>query len=474
MVPRFKKIILIAILLLFSISNLFSVAILLNDSKIDEFFGSDSLINIYPPLIDLWQIEVTTEDNTLILKDNINIEKFDDFTITNNVLNINIQNFKSVKSINIQGEKLVDKNLEVWIGWEGTDELKTIIYDWGNKNDITINIINSTNSTSKLKTINKSRTTPPDLVLVAGTDIINLQKDDVIQPLPSYLLKNIVDNNKSQFIVNNQYYAMPFYYDVQLLFYNPNLVDLNKYNPLTFENIEYEANQLIDTVEIPLSWNSYSMYWLLPFIYSYNKDNKINFHTNLSIDNLPTLKAITYIKQLNDKPYFKPLEKNAMLSYFINGKTAIILSASYSIPYFNKLDIDYDIKAFPLNNYSNQYLKPLTDTKVFVIPKSSHHTILAYRLIQYLQSYEIQKQFCKALYKISPNEKVLLDLEKSNKFYKTILSTKENFETIPQTEDYQIYKNILWKLLRFVFTNQLTPQQVIEKGEQLFINNKEN
>ncbi len=468
-----KKIFCLFIIACLSIFKLFAIDINLNNEKIKSYYSSEFLYNIYPPLYDVWEISVTYNnlENTTQSQE-INIEEFNTIYLNKNSLTINNNKLNNIKDINISGEKIESTNLEVWIGWEGTDLLKEIITDWGKNNNIKINIINATNTASRLKTVNKSKTTPPDLVLVADSNLIDLYNDNTIQTLPKYLLNDVNSTIMNKLSFNGKYYASPFYYDVQLLFYNPNLIDLDKYDNLSLSNLEYEANKIKNKVEVPLTWNSYSLYWLLPFIYSFNINNSIDFDNDLSINNQPTYDAISYIKELNEKPYFKPLEKNAMLSYFINKKAAAILSASYSIPYFDQLGIYYEVAPLPINDITNQRLKPLIDSKVFVIPKGSHNTILSYRLLQYLMSYKIQKQFCLSQFKLSANETVEKEFEETNSYYKKILKNKEAFQLIPNNENYQTYKNILWKLLRFVFTDQLTVNEVIEKGEQLLINNK--
>ncbi len=453
---------------IFSLFNLFSIDIYINDNSLKTFDGSDYLYNVYPPIFDIWEISLTLNNESKIKK-NINIEAYSKIRVDNHTVKINEIIFDNVKTINIKAELIKNNKLEVWIGWEGTDLLKKIISDWGKNNNIDINVINATNVDSRLKAVYKSNTQPADLVLVADSDIMDLYNENIIQSLPKDLFTE-VNPMLLKNITYKQYYAIPFYYDVQLLFYNPKLIKLDQYTKLTLQNLENEANKIINKVDIPLSWNSYSLYWLLPIIYSYNSNN-IDFSNNLSINNLPTLNAITYLKQLNEKPYFKPLEKNAMLSYFINGKTAAILSSTYSIPYFDKLKINYEIAPLPINDITNEPLKPLIDSKVFVIPKGSYNTILSYRLIQYLESYKVQKLFCESLYKLSSNKFVEQELINTNSYYQKVLSNMNNFETIPNNENYQSYKNILWKLLRFVYTNQLTPEQVIIKGEQLLINN---
>lgn len=471
---HFKKKLLSTFIVFFLLLiNLNGVSLYLNSNLLTTDDNiNDTLLNLYPPLFEAWKIEVTSNNKIITINDDKINQNFESYKLSGNTLRINNKDYYEVSKINIEAERLQDKSLEVWISWEGIDQLKDIICKWGMKYNIDINIISTTNSTSRLESVVQSKTTPPDLVLVPETSIDELVKASAIQPIPSYILNNIKTELKERFLINNIYYASPFYYDVQLLFYNPDLVNLNKYANLSLADIETESKNLIGKIEIPLTWNSYSTYWLLPFIYSYNTNNQINFDYNLSFKNEPTLNALIYLQKLNKQPYFEPLEKNAMLSYFIEGKTAIILSSSYTIPYFEKLGIKYEVKSFPFNNESQEYLKPLTDTKAFVIPKGSHHTLLSYRLLQYLISEDVQMEFCSSQFKMSPNYFVETTLMDTNPYYKTILSNKSNFSTIPNNSNYTTYKNLLWKLLRFIYTDQLSPQQVIEKGEQLLINNK--
>jgi hypothetical protein len=138
-----KKIFCLFIIACLSIFKLFAIDINLNNEKIKSYYSSEFLYNIYPPLYDVWEISVTYNnlENTTQSQE-INIEEFNTIYLNKNSLTINNNKLNNIKDINISGEKIESTNLEVWIGWEGTDLLKEIINDWGKNNNIKINIIN--------------------------------------------------------------------------------------------------------------------------------------------------------------------------------------------------------------------------------------------------------------------------------------------------------------------------------------------
>ena len=103
------------------------------------------------------------------------------------------------------------------------------------------------------------------------------------------------------------------------------------------------------------------------------------------------------------------MERDAMTSLFVSGDTAMIISASYSIPHFEQLSIPFTAVPLPKNSSTGIRLSPLLDFKAFAITKRSRNTIGARRLIEFLCGIGVQQRFTEATAKLPALEKGLAD-----------------------------------------------------------------
>ncbi len=377
------------------------------------------------------------------------------------------QIFTDVGSIDVSGEILADDQLEIWISWEGTDELREEILRFGKNHAIDITVLNIPNPESRLISVVRGGGSAPDIIMSSPGKLHSLVEAKALQPLPQSLTIDLDQRGVQAFSLQEKQWALPFYCDSQLFFYNPELIDLSSHDSITLTELETLAAQLSSEVALPLTWNAYSVFWLLPFEYSFGKESLFEDNRDISVFDEPTKRALDYIVELNQKDYFRPTEKDAMISLFSSGRSAMIYSASYSIPYFQKLGIPYEIAPVIINDATSTPLSPMLDFKAFGITHHSSHPILAYRLLSYLTGLDVQYRFSKELYKLPANSFSSKALESSTPYYEVMLKQTEQGKVIPSDSAYTAYKNIMWKLLRFALSGQMKTEEVLKQGERL-------
>lgn len=375
--------------------------------------------------------------------------------------------FEDITEIAVAGEVLTDTRLEIWISWEGEDELTTAIETFAQKNQIAISILHIPNPESRLISVVRGGGTPPDIIMCSAGKINSLLEARALQPLPQALGHSLDEQGLKTFSSAGRQWALPFYYDSQLFFYNPELIDLNRTDTLTLAELEKKASLLTGKVEAPVCWNAYSAYWLMPFQSSFGKPSLLEADGSIIIDDPETRAALGYIAGLTEKEYFTPLEKDAMISFFAAGRTAVIYSASYSIPYFSDLGIPFAVAPQIINGQTGLPVSPMLDFKAFGITRESRHPVLAYRLLSYLTSIEVQRAFCQELWKLPANRWSEDLLSGSSDYYRTLLQQVGEGQTIPSSSAYGAYKNIMWKLIRFALSGQMSSEQVLRSGERL-------
>jgi len=70
--------------------------------------------------------------------------------------------------------------------------------------------------------------------------------------------------------------------------------------------------------------------------------------------------------------------------------------------------------------------------------------------------------------KIPVNRSVLMDrLESGDALYQLYQHALDVGTFVPALNAYDLYKNTLWKLLRFVFLDQMSIPEVLEKGQRI-------
>lgn len=435
--------------------------------------------SLIPLMLDIWSFEaIDTAGNRYdILQPGCADELFDIFIIpqeSSYLLVYNDRQIPKISEIQIKGDKLPLKPLEVWVSWEGTDTLKSIAADFSERFSLDITVHTIPNTATKLMAHNRGNMNIPDVVMIKSDYLPQLLSERALQPINWQLPDAMQKKGLTSFHSGAQY-GIPLYSDVQLICYNPEIL------PRLYGNTQNEAEGTLKDLEnslatvekpnIPATWNVYSAYWLLSFQLGFGKQSVLEQDNSIIIDDQATISAVNYLISLMDTNLLHAIERDGMISHFIQGNAGMILTGSYSIPAFEKLGIPYAIAPYPINKTTGQYVAPMIDYKGLAIPRKSRNPIGARRLIQYLSSQQIQAEFSFNNYKNPARDDVW---ELSNLPEHTEWVLRESIERgaiVPPEPAYIIAKDTLWKMLRLMLNKQIPVEIGLKKAQEI-INNQ--
>jgi ABC-type glycerol-3-phosphate transport system substrate-binding protein len=382
--------------------------------------------------------------------------------------------FDHVGSLGFEGTPLRADELEIWLSWEGIDELKEEIGRFAGKHDLKIRTVEVPHPEAKLVSVVRARGEVPDLVMVQSGAVESLVGSRAVQSLDYLRLPSLIDQGVRAFSLNDRVWAVPFYFDTQVVFYNKALFTPPPEGEWTLEAMENAARSVTGRGVYPLVWNAYSSNWLLPFQIAFGKEALLNRDGTMTVDDEPTEKALDYIIGLIDEGLLTPMERDGMDALFIAGKIGMIMSGSYAIPYFESLGIDFAVLPYPRNERTGINLSPLLDFKAFCMTRRTDSPLLARRVLQYLAGPGVQQRFCPPLAKL-PARRDVLGIPGIPYGYLDVLDeTVETGSVIPPQRIYGIYKNNMWKLIRFALSGRMSVRQTLEQGQILMDNTMRN
>lgn len=383
------------------------------------------------------------------------------------------KDLRGITSLSVYGEPLDEKDLTCWISWEGTRELKEEIQRFSSLHRLNLNVQEVPKTGSKLISILRAGGTIPDVVMLAGSDLPSLIAAGGLQNLDYMIPPNTMTKGIDSFTLQEKTWAIPFYFDSQLIFYRGDLIAKTElpgdFTPSGWNLEKFEA--LLESLKRraiePISWNVYSAYWLIPFQLGFGKTSLIEDDGGIIINDGPTKHALEYILDLQDRKLLSEKERDGMVSSFISGDVGMILSGSYSIPEFETIKLPFGVLPYPYNEGTGKYISPVLDFKGFAITKRTKRPILARRLIQYLTGLGVQQRFPPAMAKLPVHTGAWEISENANPYYSVLARSMEIGTPLPPEKAYNIYKNTMWKLLRFVLTRQMGIEEVLEEGQSI-------
>ena len=380
--------------------------------------------------------------------------------------------FYSVERLNLECEPLEKDPLEIWINWEGIDLLRKEIERWAVMHAVDVKVTEVPKPDSKLISISQAGGDVPDIIMVQSSHIDRLSNSGTIQNLDYMFPNGMAEQGRNAFSHDDKLWAVPFYSDAQMIFYNPMIIDTPDFNwsLADFEELCLSAkNENI----IPSAWNSYSASFLIPFQMAFGKQNLVEPDGSIIINDEPTLAALEYVINLHNKGLMKPMERDAMTSLFVSGEAAMIISASYAIPHFLELGIPFKTAPLPINPDTGLRVSPLLDFKAFAVTKRSHNTVGARRLIEYLCGMGVQQRFSAETAKLPALEAAWAAADTDKPWYEALNISSESGTVIPTEKAYSIYKNTMWKMLRFAISGKMPADQVLKKTQDLVNKNIE-
>jgi arabinogalactan oligomer/maltooligosaccharide transport system substrate-binding protein len=379
---------------------------------------------------------------------------------------------RGVRAISVEGELLAEDGLEFWASWEGVPRLKAEVASFARTHGKSIRVTEVPNTQTKLLAVARARGTLPDLVMIQSDYVPALARAQLIQSVEYLKGEDLVAKGFDAFRDQGRFWALPLYFDAQLVFYRPALAGEVPMD-WKLEDLEARARSLRGKIEAPLSWNVYSVYWLLSFMSGFGKDGLEGPDGSVVLDDEPTANALGRLLSMCEEGLLLPLERDAMLSYFAAGKAAFILSGSYSIPEFERIGIDFAVAPYPVVASTGRPVAPLLDFKGLAISRRTTKPVLARRLSQYLTAPGFQGRFTSALSKL-PASTIAWEASRSeNRYFAQLSRSYDIGMIVPPGETYGAFKNVMWKLLRFLFSGQMGVRETLATAERLVKENLE-
>jgi len=444
-----------------------------------------SLLEISPLMYYVDSIVISNgEDELKLVKDGLENELRNIFIVESNgkwwIMMDGKFLLENPEKIFIEGEAIEGGELEIWLDWEGVDYLKEEIKRFEELHEnVKIKSVFVPKTSGKLLTVYRGRGKIPDIVMVQADQIYRLKSFRLIQNLDyifSTMKDSFIDKAGQAFELDGKIWAIPFYLDTQLVFYNPDLFE--KYDvPLpnedwTLDNLVEIARKFKESGFTGVGWNAYSVYWFIPFQIGFGKEKLVE-DGRMDIVDDPTISALEFINDLRKSKLLCVLERDAMISKFVDGKLAMILSGSFMVPEFMRLNLNFKVAHYPFNSKTGKYVSPLLDFKGFAITRKTKNPVLARRLIEHLTGIGVQSRFCEKIHKLPVERHVFEMLKEKDEMFRMAFRSVEIGTLIPTEPVYRIYKSTMWNLLRLVFTDKLDPRSALIKGQRIIDANLE-
>ena len=428
----------------------------------------------FPLFYDLFRIEIETVDSRSTLVDDWLAGHLIDAVLFVDrgewSLWFDGQLFTEVLSVSVFGTPLDADELEVWLGWEGTDLIGAEVERFAELHGIDLTVVVVPNTRSKLVAVSRAGGVPADVVMIQSDFLADLVENDTLQPVDSTVSATAVEKGRAAFAYADRIWAQPFYFDSHLLFFNPELLPEASASPWTLADMEAACADVRNSAALPIAWNAYSAYWLTPFALGFGKNRIVGDQGYVVVDDQPTHDALNYILYLRERGYLEVMERDAMTAYFTSGRVAMILSGSYAIPQFERLGIAFGVRPYPAVPGSDRHVVPFLDFKGLAVPHRARHPVLARRLIQHLSTPAVQAELALSLRKMPAERPAWEMIRELHPHFDVMEYSYEIGTPVPSERAYTVYKSLMWRLLRFVFTDQMTTEEVLRTGDDLLRN----
>jgi maltose-binding protein MalE len=435
-----------------------------------------SLGEIYPFLLDAWRIDAQTAAGSRSLPaDDLAERLYASYLVESGSgsydLVLGSERLRGVVSLDLRGEVLAEDSLELWLSWEGVGEIKEELARIARAKGKRIAAQEVPNTESKLVAVARGGGRAADLVLIQSDYVPSLAGGRLLQSLDYLGRGELSAKGFEAFTTGGTSWAMPFYYDAQLLFYNKKLAGTPLPQAYSLAELELRAASLKGKVRAPLAWNLYSAYWLLPFMSGFGKGELVEADGRIVVDDGATAAALRELLRLVDEGLLVAAERDAMVSWFATGQAAYILSGSYSIPEFSELGLDFAVAPYPLASKGGRPIAPLLDFKGFAISRRSAAPVLARRVAQALTGQDFQRRFALSLGKLPANEAAWADSKEGNPWYEALDASSRRGIVVPPAEAYPIFKNTMWKILRLLFSGQMGVAEALSSAQRIIDEN---
>ena len=187
-----------------------------------------SLLETLPLMEEVYRIEICTDNKTYVIEEDDLAEYWGEsyFLQDGEVPDLLFlgELYQDIKEICFQGIPMESTDLEIWLGWEGMNELKDEISRLAEKHGLSIHALEVPRPESKLISVLRARGKIPDLVMLQSSAVESLVQSRAVQNLDYIRLPDLLSQGKDAFTLKEKLWGIPFYFDTQIIFFNKTLI----------------------------------------------------------------------------------------------------------------------------------------------------------------------------------------------------------------------------------------------------------
>ena len=431
---------------------------------------------LFPLMEEIHEIVLQLEGSQLLLQEENLAEKVWNWSacLSSGKLVVSIPTLgeNPVQWVRLEGIACTEKELEIWLSREGVLELREQLQRFADWFGVSLHILEIPDIPARLQAYLRAQEPLPDVFHVEPSQLEELVDFQAVQGLgylfsqDSQRLQSLQPNMSDAFLVNGVPYAYPFYADTQMAFVNRELAGRDFV--LQDETDLWElAARLGSSDAWACSWNAYSLYWLVPFLRGFGMDPLLGCTNTVDVQHPAVSQAIDFLLALRDQGLLLPEERDAMTSLFCAGEVALILSGSYMVPQFERLEMEVGMFALPWNSRGGRWFSPVLDCKGLAISARTKVPVLSRRVIDFLSCLPVQQRFCEQLRKIPARREALDRMSLPGELQQVFRKSLRTGFPLPTASSYGIWKSVFWKILRFVFAGQMSVTQALQSAQQL-------
>ncbi|KUK93517.1 MAG: Extracellular solute-binding protein family 1 [Thermotogales bacterium 46_20] len=258
--------------------------------------------------------------------------------------------------------------LTVWVSWEGEDFFRNTATQFESESGIKVDVLFVPRMEEKLQ-LSLRTGNLPDICLIKDTQTGNVAASGKAVSLSEVFVEDLgsfsVDSLQA-FSLNDQLYAIPYYADLQVAYLNLSLAPSdflsNTYEDYSLDDLEPLYSVPAANI-VPVAWDFMSPYVFFSFLSGFGDaaDSKgmpafSSEHYRMAVEEVFSLFASGRVERL---------ERQAMVSYFMDGKLAYMIQGSYLANQFEDAGIDF--RMLPLPKIGGNEIPAVIDSKGFVL-----------------------------------------------------------------------------------------------------------
>lgn len=361
------------------------------------------------------------------------------------------------------GNSSEKKKLTVWshLKTEEIAEVDKLAKEWGEKNDVEVNVVEDKGDFQALIQAAQSNSGPDVIFGYPHDNLGTFVKAGIAGELPSgtmddslYTSDQIVDS----VTIGGKKYAMPIALETTALFYNKDKV---KEVPATMEDLVAQAKELGFKFNINDFYMSYSFIGANGGYVFKNNDGTLD-PKDIGLGNEGATKGYDFLQKLvtEQKLMAPDVTGDIAKADFISGNTAFYISGPWDVQACKDAKVNFGVA--PLPTLGGNKMPSFMGVQVgFVNPKSSNDD-LAYKLLAYLSENSGNIAYEKGNRIPVTKKDVSSDKVKADEYINGFAKQSEVATPMPNIPEVQAMWTPANENLKLLSAGQITPAQFAE------------